>query len=300
MGEDDDAGSSGAQKHQITCPIVRYHLKGRRVLITGGANGLGRLLALQTAARGAEVVIWDTDEEAGRATADEILSSGGVASAVTIDVADREAVHAAAAICGEIDVLINNAGIISGRRLLDATEEEISETLHVNTLALFWVTRAFLGGMNSRGHGAVVTIASSAGLVGIPQLTDYAASKFAAFGFAEALRGELRQDRSGVTSLTVCPSHLDTAQFDGVRTRFPLLLPRLSATRVAEKVVRGIERRRSQLIMPPLVRTIPVARAMNVRHFDAMMSFFGAGTAMDSFNGREQRSRTSPQPDSPD
>jgi all-trans-retinol dehydrogenase (NAD+) len=266
---------------------VRYHLTGQRVLITGGASGLGRLLALKAAARGAHVVIWDLAEAGGQATAEEITSSGGIATAMTVDVADREEVRQAAQRCGNVDVLINNAGVINGQRLLETSEDQISETLNVNTLALFWVTRAFLDGMISRGHGAVVTVASSAGLVGVPGLTDYAASKFAAFGFAEALRGELSQDRTGVTSLTVCPSHLDTAQFDGVSTRFPQLLPRLSASRVAEKILRGIERQRSQLIMPPLARTIPVARAMNVRHFDRMMAFFGTGTAMDAFRGRQ-------------
>lgn len=235
------------------------------------------------------MVIWDIAEDAALQTVQEVTSAGGTATAMTVDVADREAVRRAADLCGEIDVLINNAGVITGRRLLDATDEQISDTLHVNTLALFWVTRAFLGGMRRRGHGAVVTVASSAGLVGVPGLTDYAASKFAAFGFAESLRAELRQEGSGVTSLTVCPSHLDTDQFDGVTTRFPLLLPRLSAERVAQKILRAVQRRRTQLIMPPLVRTIPVARAMNVRHFDAMMSFFGTGTAMDSFRGRESK-----------
>lgn len=275
---------------------MRYHLAGRKVLITGGASGLGRHLAHQAAERGAHVVIWDVDQEAGQATADEIARSGGTASAMVVDVAEREAVKSAALHCGEIDVLITNAGIVSGERLLDSSDEQISATLHVNTMALFWVTRAFLGGMIERGHGTVVTVASSAGLVGVPGLTDYAASKFAAFGFAEALRGELRQDRTGVTSLTVCPSHLDTARFDGVTTRFAWLLPRLSASRVAGKILRAVERRRTQLIMPPLVRTIPVARAMNVRHFDAMMSFFGIGTAMDAFSSRSSQYDAAPHP----
>lgn len=275
---------------------MRYHLTGRRVLITGGANGLGRHLAVQAAEHGADVVIWDIAEDAAQTIAEEIITAGGTASAMTVDVTDREAVRRAAQRCGEVDVLINNAGVISGQRLLEISEEQISQTLHVNTLALFWVTRAFLGGMISRGHGTVVTVASSAGLVGVAGLTDYAASKFGAFGFAEALRSELQQDRSGVTSLTVCPSHLDTARFDGVTTRFPMLLPRLSSARVAKKILRAVERRRTQLIMPPLVRTIPVARAMNVRHFDAMMSFFGSGTAMDAFRSGATQNDAAPHP----
>lgn len=265
---------------------MHYDLRGRTVLITGAGSGLGRQLALSAAARGAKVIIWDTSSESGAATRDTILHRGAEASCLTIDVSDRAAVAAAADSTGAVDVVINNAGMITGKRLLEASDEEIDRTYAVNTLSLYWVTRAFLGGMISRGHGTVVTVASTAGLVGVPQQTDYSASKFAAFGFAESLRAELAKDNTGVNSLIACPSYLDTGLFDGVRTRFPLILPRLKADKVAEKILRHVERGKSQLIMPPLARAIPVARAMHVKHFDHTMAFFGASNAMDNFRGR--------------
>lgn len=268
---------------------MRYDLRGKTVLITGGGSGLGRQLALRAAERDAAVVIWDISPEAGEATQEMIADRGGQALSLPVDVSDRDAVTEAAVTTGPVDVLINNAGVITGKRLTEAFDAEIEHTFAVNTLSLFWVTRAFLDGMISRGHGTVVTVASTAGLVGVPQQTDYSASKFAAFGFAESLRAELVKDNTGVNSLIVCPSYLDTGLFDGVRTRFPLILPRLKADKVAEKVIRHVEQGKSQLIMPPLARTIPVARAMHLKHFDHTMGFFGASSAMDGFRGRSRR-----------
>src|SRR5207249_2932649 len=83
---------------------------------------------------------------------------------------------------GPIDILVNNAGVVSGRTLLEARDDDILRTFDVNTLALFWTTRAFLPAMLERGTGHVVTIASAAGLVGTSRLVDYCASKHAAVG----------------------------------------------------------------------------------------------------------------------
>lgn len=262
-----------------------YHLRGKNVLITGGGSGLGRSIALEAASRGAQVMIWDISEEAGEAVCTEIRRTGGAARAMEVDVSDRSAVRLAASRCDAVDVLINNAGVIVGKPLLETSEDEIAGTFDVNTLALYWVTRAFLGGMISRGHGTVVTISSASGLLGVAGQTDYAASKFAAFGFAEALRAEMRRNRTGVTSLTVCPSYVETGMSDGVSTRFSVLLPPLRAEKVARRIARSIEKRHTQLIMPALVRTLPVARAMHVRHFDRLMDLFGASRAMDTFRG---------------
>lgn len=266
---------------------MRYSLLSRKVLVTGGGNGVGRLLALGAAQRGARVVIWDLDAESTRRVCQEICSAGAQAESFTVDVSDRQAVLAAAEQTGEVDVLINNAGVVSGKTLLDAENHEIERTFAVNVHSLYWVTRAFLGGMIRRNHGAVVTMASAAGLVGVPRQTDYSASKFAAFGFAESLRAELARDNSAVNSLVVCPAYISTGMFDGVRTRFPLLLPILRPEAVAERTLRGIERGSSQLVMPRLARAIPVARVMPLNYFDTMMRFFGVSTSMDGFRGRQ-------------
>lgn len=261
-------------------------LAGSTVLITGGGSGLGRRMALEAAQRGARVLIWDLSAVGGQGVREEIRAAGGSADAQTVNVADKDAVQAAATAAGPVDVLINNAGVVSGRRLLDAADEDIERTFDVNVLALYWVTRAFLPGMVDRGCGTVVTIASAAGLVGVARQTDYSASKFAAFGFNESLRSELRAGRTGVHTLVVCPYYIDTGMFDGVRTRFPRLLPILKEDAVAAKVLDGIESGRRKLVLPPLVNLVPAARLLPVGAFDCLMDVLGINRTMDHFTGR--------------
>ena len=265
-------------------------LRGSTVLITGGGSGIGRRMALGAAGRGARVVVWDRSPERGQQVRDEVRAAGGQAEAFTVDVSDAEAVRAAAAdtlgAVGGVDVVVNNAGVVSGRRLLDATDAGIERTFGVNVLALFWVTRAFLPGMFERRRGTVVTIASAAGLVGVAKQTDYSASKHAAVGFDESLRAELRAARSPVSTLVVCPYYIDTGMFAGVRTRIPWLLPILKEQAVAEAVLDGIESGRRRLVLPPLVRLVPVLRVLPLRLFDRINDLLGVNRTMEHFTGR--------------
>ena len=261
-------------------------MAGARVLITGAGSGIGRLMALEAAYRGASLVLWDLDGTSATAVADEIRARGGSASARGVDVTDRAAVSAAAAETPDVDVVINNAGVVTGARLLEASEEAIERTLQVNAHAPFWVTRAFLPGMLARDRGAVVTIASAAGLIGVARQTDYSASKWAAVGFTESLRAELRAEGSSVRTLVVCPYYIDTGMFEGVRTRVPLLLPILQPDKVARSVLTAIERGREQLVMPPFARLTPVMRVLPVRAFDAMADLLGINRSMSTFVGR--------------
>lgn len=265
-------------------------LRGSTVLITGAGSGIGRRMALGAARRGARIVVWDLSPERGQQVRDEVRAAGAQAEAFTVDVSDAESVRVAAAdtlaAVGGIDVVVNNAGVVSGRRLLDATDAGIERTFGVNVLALFWVTRAFLPGMLERRRGAVVTIASAAGLVGVAKQTDYSASKHAAVGFDESLRAELRTARSPVSTLVVCPYYIDTGMFAGVRTRIPWLLPILKEEAVAEAVLDGIESGRRRLILPPLVRLVPVLRILPVRLFDRINDLLGVNRTMEHFTGR--------------
>ena len=262
-------------------------ITGSRVLVTGGGRGLGRGIALRAAARGAaEVVLWDVDGERARQVADEITAHHRRASASVVDVGDAGEVAAAAAATGDIDVVVSCAGVVTGRRLVDADEDAIRRTFEVNTLALYWVTRAFLPGMVRRDRGTVVTIASAAGMVGVARQTDYSASKFAAVGFTESLRAELRAEGSRVRTLLVCPYYIDTGMFEGVRTRVPWLLPILREDDVARAVVDGIERGRAQLVLPPAVWLVPGMRLLGTRGFDALMDVLGINHTMDHFVGR--------------
>ena len=261
-------------------------LSGATLLVTGGGRGLGRRLALGAAARGSGVVIWAADAERGAAARDEIRPAGGAADSQAVDVTDNQAVKAAAELAGPVDIVVNNAGVVSGRRLLEAAEQDIERTMQVNVLSLYWVTRAFLGGMVSRRRGTVVTIASAAALVGVARQTDYSASKFAAFGFDESLRAELRAAHTPVNTLVVCPYYIDTGMFDGVRTRWPRLLPILHEEQVASRVLDAVEAGRRKLLLPPVVNLLPVLRILPVGVFDRVMDVLGVNQTMDHFTGR--------------
>jgi all-trans-retinol dehydrogenase (NAD+) len=266
-------------------------LHNKHVLVTGGARGIGRLLALGCARVGAEVTVWDLDAEGAERVALEALEAGAVAAhAFACDVSDREQVYARAdevrSAAGDVDVLVNNAGIVSGKPLLDLPDEQIERTFAVNTLALYWTTKAFLPAMKDRGSGHLVTVASAAGLIGTARETDYAASKFAAVGFNESLRQELRHGSPGVRTTVICPFYIDTGMFKGVKTRFPLLLPVLKEQAVADRVLKAVRRNEPLVQMPLMVSTLPMMRMLPVWAFDQLTDFFGLNNAMDAFTGR--------------
>jgi all-trans-retinol dehydrogenase (NAD+) len=262
-------------------------IAGSRILITGAGSGIGRLMALDAAARGAaEVIIWDLSAEHGETVRQEIEAKGTRARAFTINVGDSAQVAATAEEVGPIDILINCAGVVTGKRLLDADAEAIRRTFDVNTLALYWTTKAFLPGIQERDHGSIVNIASAAGWTGVAKQTDYSASKWAAVGFTESLRGELRAEGSRVNTLVVCPFYINTGMFAGVQTKFPRLLPILEENTVSTQVIDAIESGREQLVMPSLVRLVPGVRLLPTRAFDKVMDFLGVNQTMDHFTGR--------------
>lgn len=264
----------------------KVSLNGARVLVTGGASGLGRQLAMQSAAKGAHAIIWDLNLDAANKVASEIQSAGGSAEAHQVDVTNRDAVNALAVKVGGVDVLFNNAGVVSGDWFLDLDPASIERTYRVNVLALYWVTQAFLPAMVQGNSGCVATISSASGLLGVAKLTDYAASKFAAFGMMESLRSELRMKGSSVNTLTVCPHYIGTGMFDGVKTKFPWLLPILDERKVAAKILRSVEKGKAMLVLPKFVHVIPIVRALPIRWFDKITDFFGVNRTMDDFRGR--------------
>jgi short-subunit dehydrogenase len=266
-------------------------IAGQHVLITGGASGIGRLMAQKLAACGGRISLWDIHRENLDTTVAELNATAREpARGFLCDVSKRDVVYRVAdetrAAAGAVDILINNAGVVSGARLLDLPDEKIEATLAINTLSLFWTAKAFLPQMIERHRGHVVTIASAAGLIGVAKLTDYATSKWAAVGFNESLRAELRQIAPAVKTTIVCPFYIDTGMFRGVKSRFPWLLPILKEDDVATRIVTAIQRGKPRLYVPPLVYTIPPMRLLPVGAFDWLATFLGVNASMDEFKGR--------------
>ena len=260
------------------------------VVVTGAASGIGRLMALGAATRGATaVVLWDVNEKALASVSAEIEARGVKAHPFVVDISDRASVMATAkkvlASAGVPDVVINNAGVISGKRFLDLTESDITKTYAVNTLALYWTLQAFLPAMKKQDSGRLVTIASAGGLAGSATQTDYAGSKFAAVGFTESLRAELRDDSSGVSTLTVCPFYINTVMFDGVKSGSPLL-PIQDQHLSTTKILDAIESRKRELLLPGMVYTVRIFRLLPTAVFDFLADAFGINKAMKTFRGR--------------
>ncbi|HET6663465.1 MAG TPA: SDR family oxidoreductase, partial [Acidimicrobiales bacterium] len=262
-------------------------LAGRTTLVTGAGSGIGRLLALEVARRGGRLVLWDLDIAAAEAVVEEIRAMKAKAMAYRCDVGDHEEVGQVAQRVledfGAVDIVVNNAGVVSGKPFLELTPADVERTFRVNVLSLYWVTGAFLPGMVRRGSGHVVTIASAAGLVGVARQTDYSASKHAAVGFDESLRVELAKSAKGVHTTVVCPYYIDTGMFEGVKTRFRFLLPILQPDDVVTKIVGAIEADKARLVLPPIVKLLPVAHALPPRLADRLMGFFGVNRSMDQF-----------------
>lgn len=149
----------------------------------------------------------------------------------------------------KVTILINNAGVVSGRLLLDTPDDLIKRTFDVNVMAHFWTAKAFLPKMIENNKGHIVTIASMAGFVGISKLVDYCASKHAALGFDEALRVELEQmGINGVKTTVICPYFMQaTGMFDDVKSRF---FPTLKSNDVADRIVKAIDRDEILVMIP--------------------------------------------------
>jgi all-trans-retinol dehydrogenase (NAD+) len=275
-------------------------IRGKTVLITGGAQGLGRRMAELLIAEGAAcVVLWDIQRELLEKTAGELRRSGGAVSAERVrtdivDVSKTSEILAAVERLGRdgvaVDILINNAGIIVGKEFVAHSQEEIDRTMSINTTALMHLTRALLPGMMARDSGHIVNIASAAGMVSNPRMSVYCASKAAVLYWSDSLRLEMERGRTGVKVTTVTPYYIDTGMFAGVRSP---LLPLVKTDHAARAVVRGIRRNRIFVRMPWMIYLLPLARGlMTQRMFDVVVGRgLGVYKTMDEFVGRSAGGR---------
>ena len=194
-------------------------VEGKTALVTGAAAGIGRAVALKFASEGARVVVSDIDEAGGAETARLIVASGGVARFVRADVskaADVEALVASVvAAFGGLDCACNNAGI-EGRvvPLADQSETDFDRVLGINAKGVFLCMKAEIPQMLKRGGGAIVNMASVAGLIGFPGLSPYVASKHAVNGLTK--NTALEYGKQGIRVNSVCPGGIDTRMLDSL------------------------------------------------------------------------------------
>lgn len=187
-------------------------LDDETVFITGGGSGIGRATANRSAAEGATVVIADVDVEAATAVADEIDADGGDAVARELDVRDAEAVDAAVEETADefgLDVMVNNAGISHPRADFEDIDADTREAvLDVNVRGVWNGCRAAVPIMKAQGSGAIVNVASLAGLIGNPGQAAYTLSKGAVVNFTRGIAAELGPH--GVRANAICPGVTET------------------------------------------------------------------------------------------
>jgi NAD(P)-dependent dehydrogenase (short-subunit alcohol dehydrogenase family) len=207
---------------------AKGQMSGKVALVTGGARGIGRAVAMQLAASGTSVVICDiasqidsvkyplaTTEELNR-TAEEITSSGGRCIAVQADVRDREAMGLLAerikSEFGKLDTLVVNAGIASMERFDSESTDAWDNVIEVNLIGAANSVRPMLPLLRASGAARIVCVASQLARKGASNSTAYVASKWGMVGFAKSLA--LEEGRNGITCNVVCPTATDTGMLN--------------------------------------------------------------------------------------
>lgn len=270
-------------------------ISGATVLITGAGRGMGELYARKAAAAGAQhLALWDVDLPRVTALASELSSERLHARAYGIDVADSDAVaHGVRQVhidCGQVDVLINNAGIVRGGPFWEnQTDADITLTMNINALGPMWLTREVLPSMmhDPSRPKRILNIASAAGTIANPNMSVYAASKWALIGWAESLRLELTApEHSHIGVTTFCPSFISTGMFDGARG--PLLTPIMTPETAVQAAWEGMIAKRALVTKPWTVKLAMAFRGvLPTRAWDWVAGrIFRVYTSMDRFTGR--------------
>lgn len=264
-------------------------LDGRRVLITGGAQGIGLEMALKFAGRGAEVVIADINERKLADAKSKIAATGVATWAFPVDVTNPTSIASlkaqVLAESGPVDVLVNNAGVVFGGPFTETPLDRHFKTYEVNTLGLVAMTHAFLPDLIERPEAHLVNISSASGFVGLPYGSTYASSKWAVIGFSESIRSELKVlGHEHVHVTIVCPSYIGTGMFEGAEA--PKATEILEPDYLAEKVVQAVERGRVYVLEPWMVKITPLLRGLlPTALLDRVSTLFGADTSMARWTG---------------
>ncbi|MFZ1866449.1 MAG: SDR family oxidoreductase [Polyangiales bacterium] len=264
-------------------------LQGKRVLITGGAQGIGFEMAKKFAEHGSEIVIADIDDEKLAEAKTKLEELGGAVWCFRVDVTNPASIASLkaqiAAEAGPIDVLVNNAGVVFGGPFTETPLDDHFKTYEVNVLGLVAMTHAFLPDLIQRPEAHLVHIASASGLIGLPYGSTYASSKWAVIGFGESIRAELKlMGHEHVHTTIVCPSYIGTGMFEGAEA--PKATHMLEPEGIATKIVHAVERNKVHVLEPFMVKLTPLLRdLLPTALYDRLSHLFGADTSMAHWKG---------------
>ena len=199
--------------------VRRIDLTGQRILVTGAGGGMGRGIAQTFAAWGATLAVGDLKVETAEATLTGIKDAGGDGIAIAMNVADEASVEAGVEACwqalGGLELLVNNAGVLTVSQVVDMPLKDWQFVLGVNTTGVFLVSRAVARRMIAeRKPASIISTSSIAGKLGDGGLAHYSASKFAVVGFTQALAAELAPHDILVNA--ICPGTVETTMMDNL------------------------------------------------------------------------------------
>jgi len=289
------AALTAYRAYAMVRPTRVKSVRGWAAVVTGAAGALGAAMARELAARGvATLVLWDLHagelEELGAGL--KRAHPNLVVHVRVVNLADRAAVYAGAEhalrVCdGKVDLVVNNAGVVAGKLLLENSDEFDRLTFDVNALAHVWTAKAFLPAFERRGAGHFCNVSSMASFVATAGMVVYASTKYAARGFAEGLAHELRHRKSDVKVTCVCPSQFQSKLFDGF---FVLGNLAMTAEYVAYRAVEGVECERELVVLPQYL--IPALVGMAVAQANGYLNLHGdASNPMQAWKGGEHASR---------
>jgi len=266
--------------------------EGKIVLLTGAASGIGRLMALMMAEEKPVLALADINKKMLSETAAACAAKGAVVRTYPSDISKKKEIEGLANKVvndlGRVDILINNAGIVKGKFVHESDYDDIVRTMEVNFIGSAYLTRLLLPHMMKRNEGHIVNVASAMGLTGVPRMGEYVASKHAIVGFTDTLRMELKKyGYSGVKTLCVCPSGIDTGMFPGYRA--PIMSPLLKPETVARRTLKSIKKGRTYLKLPFIVKLIPSMKLFPAPAQDVMARLTGLLGSMDHFEGNNKK-----------
>jgi NAD(P)-dependent dehydrogenase (short-subunit alcohol dehydrogenase family) len=244
-------GAAAVAAEKLYKRVNAIDLAGKRAVVTGGSRGLGFALARELRAQGANVAICARGERQLYAAQAKL---GEDVLALPCDVSDRTQVEAFLDEVGPVDVLVNNAGVISVGPWQTQTHDDFREMLDIQLWGVLNTTLAVLPSMVERGGGRIANVTSIGGKISVPWLLPYSTAKFAAVGFSEGLRAELAG--TGVKVTTIVPGLMRTGSFlaayfkgDRAPLEYSLFTPlsatpatTVSAERAARRIVTAIRR----------------------------------------------------------
>ncbi|KAG5327178.1 S16C6 reductase, partial [Pseudoatta argentina] len=244
--------------YRLIRPIKKKSVADEIVLITGAGQGIGKELAIGYASLGATVVCWDINEESNNKTMNDIKKKGNNSVyAYQCNVADVKEVFSVAKKIkeevGDVTILINNAGIVYIKSLLNHSPDEITRVINVNMTAHYWTLKAFLPSMIEKNHGHIVSVSSVAAFHSFYYATIYCPTKSAVQAIMDSVSDELRvlsNKKSSIKFTTVYPFFVRTGFIKNIYFRFPWLIRELSPQEVALSIINAQRQNRKNQTIP--------------------------------------------------